>query len=155
MSVLKSVFFATLVLLSGTIQAGQIDKAMINSMLSEIDAAAQKKDPAVVVKYISPDAKITMHINAGGQKQVLKVTRAQYLELLQQGWTMSSNYQYQRSNTRIKIMDGGNKAIVTANVTESMNIQGQTVKGTSQETSTIELVNGRAMITELVGETEM
>ena len=155
MSAIKSVLLAVVVMLSGIVQAGQIDKATINSMLSEIDAAAQNKDASVVVKYISPDAKIVMYINVNGQKQVLKVTRAQYLDMLQQGWAVASNYKYQRNNTRIKILDGGSRAVVTASVVESMTIQGQTVKGTSKEKSTIELVNGKAMITKLVGETEM
>jgi hypothetical protein len=73
--------------------------------------------------------------------------------MLKQGWAQYKKYKYSRSNVRIEIRD--NKAIVTADVRESMTIQGQNISGESKEEVTIELVDGIPLITEVTGYTTM
>ena len=50
---------------------------------------------------------------------------------------------------------GGNKAVVKADVTESMAVEGQVIRATTKEESVVELVNGKPLFTDLVAYTSM
>jgi len=94
-----------------------------------------------------------MNITMEGQTQVMKPSKQEYITMLKQGWSAYENYTYSKSNVIIKIQEG--KAIVTANIKETMTVQGQNLSGESQEIVTIEIVNGNLLITNVVGYTAM
>ena len=82
------------------------------------------------------------------------MNKSSYIESLRQGWAVATGYEYKRTNVKITL-SGPAKAIVTATVSETVTIQGQTICSTSTETAVIELVAGKPMITSVVANVQM
>lgn len=151
-------YFQTLLLLAsfGLISvghAGDLNEAAVNNFLNKLDAAIEKLDVNGVAATMSDAVDIILNIDMQGQKQVMQLTKAQYVDMLRQGWAAYSNYKYSRSNVKVKM--NGNSALVTADVSETMTVQGQTMTGNSKEEVTVELQNGQPVITKIVGYTSM
>ncbi len=129
--------------------ASEMTEQMVTRLLSQVDSAVNGFDARSIAVHISDDATFTMNINAQGRTQILSASKDQYISMLQQGWSQLSEYSYNRKNVSISIVD--NKATVTADVHESMIMQGQNVSALTQEQVLIEIVDGAAMITRVVG----
>lgn len=141
--------------LSLNLHAAQLDKNSIMQLMGKMDEMAASKNADAIAGYMSSDIKITMNISAQGQTQVLKPNKDQYLQMLKQGWAVAQNYSYKRDNVKINIVEKGKKAVVTADVIESMIVQGQNFTGNSTEEAVVELVNGKLLITSVTGNTSM
>lgn len=133
--------------------ASELTEESVKHVISAVDNAVNTLNADEVAKTLSSNVSITMNIDIQGQKQVLKPSKREYISMLQQGWAQYKNYKYHRSNVRIKIHN--NKAFVTADISESMTIQGQNISGTSKEEVTIELVDGEPLITKVTGYVSM
>ena len=70
--------------------------------------------------------------------------------MLQKGWYMYTNYKYSKINIVIN-----NKALVSADVQESIIVQGQKLSCASKEEAIIEMVNGVPLITKIIGYTSI
>ena len=70
------------------------------------------------------------------------------LQVLTLTWGNASSYTYERTNEKIAI--NGDQATVTADIADSAIIQGQTLSSKMRETATVESVDGRLMITQVV-----
>jgi hypothetical protein len=121
--------------------------------MSQIDKAIASMNADRVGEALSDNVSITMNISMGGQRTVLKPSKHEYLTMLKQGWSQSTNYKYNRTNEKISLV--GNKALITSDTYESMTMQGRNISGTSKEEVTVEVINGNPRITKLVGYTEM
>ena len=149
----RTIIFFMAFLLSFSSHAEQITRESVDRIIAEVDAAVNALDAGRLANLLSDDVSITMHISAQGQTQTLKPDKSRYLTMLNDGWNQFSDYRYQRSNVKTQI--SGNKARVYADVVEKMTINGQTISGESQEEVTIEMINGKALITKVVGYTHM
>ena len=134
--------------------AEALTEAMITGMIDKIDKAVSVQDAGVIASLMSTHVEIVMIVNAGGNTQVMRANKAQYLEMLQQGWAASTNYEYARTNMNIKIKSP-NKAIVTTDVSESMTVNGQNMSGHTKEKATVELIDGKPLITRIVANVRM
>jgi hypothetical protein len=137
-----------------SVQAAGLTEQSVEQMMKSIDAAAARKNADVIANLMSPAVSIRMTINAGGQTQTLTPNRQEYLQMLKDGWAMSTDYRYARSGTKISLIDT-NKALVKGTIRESMKVQGQTMSGETVEEVTIELVQGKPLITKVVGNSKM
>ena len=99
------------------------------------------------------DVEIVMNMNIQGHRQVMTPSKAEYLEMLKQGWAIAEKYQYSRTNLKVDIQ--ADKAMVSATVNESMTVQGQTISARSKEKLVIELYQGRPLISKIVGNTNL
>lgn len=149
----KSYFFIIGLFLSAASFAAELTEENITKLLDQVDIAAMNLDVNSVASTLSDDISITMNITMQGEEHVMSPSKQEYLAMLQQGWSMYKDYQYDRSNVTIKI-EGG-KALVTADVKESMTIQGQNISAESQEEATVEVVNNALLITKIVGYSTM
>ena len=149
----KTWVFLFLFFISATSFSAELTENSVKNLLSEIDNAIVNLDANGVANALSDDVNITMNITMEGQTQVMKLSKQEYITMLKQGWSAYENYTYSKSNVIIKIQEG--KAIVTANIKETMTVQGQNLSGESQEIVTIEIVNGNLLITNVVGYTAM
>ena len=136
-----------------TSYAADITEENVNALMSKIDNAIVSLNVDEVSKTLSDSVTITMNISMQGKTQVLRPSKKEYMAMLQQGWSMYTNYKYNRSNVKINIQ--GNKALVSADVKESMTVQGQNITGKSKEEITLEVINGKTLITSVVGYTSM
>lgn len=66
---------------------------------------------------------------------------------------MYDDYKYSKSNVKVNIQ--GQKTFVSADIKESMSIQGQNISGESKEQITLEFVNGSLLITDIIAYTTM
>ncbi len=135
------------------VNAGELTESSVKALMEKVESAALTKDTSKISDVMSDNILIILNVNMQGENHVMKLAKKEYLSRLQQGWDMCKNYKYKQSNMVIKIE--GNRAIVTADSSESMTVQGKEVSGESKEETTIELVNGKPLITKIVGYTTM
>ncbi len=130
--------------------ADALSKETVQALISKSDQAISKKDIAALASLISETAKISLSMPTASGRQVTNLSKAGYINSLRQIWPLASNYNYRRENLNISLENG--KAIVSADVAESMVLHGQYMSSTSSETVTIELVDGKPLITRMEGE---
>jgi len=150
---MKIYFTLLCTLLALNAAAGSLTETDVKGLIAKADKAAVTLNASDLASTLSDDVIIIMNINMQGQKHVMKPSKTEYISMVQQGWTTYSNYTYSKSDVVIKMQD--DKAFVTSKVSESMTVQGSTMSGESKEEVTIELVNGRPLITRMVGYTSM
>ena len=132
---------------------GDLTENAVMQVIARIDKAVNEQNTAALAKDLSDDVFIKMNISIKGRKQAMTASKRHYLSMLDQSWAQYSNYSYSRSNVEIDIT--GNKAIVSAVVKESMTFKGKNISGTSKEEVTIELVNGKPLVTRVFGHTNL
>lgn len=130
-----------------------ITEPQIIEFLAKIDAAINEMNVDGVADALSDDVKIEMTIQAGSKNQVMRPSKAEYVGMLRKAWSQYRSYIYNRSGTEIYVEKS--KAIVTADIVESMSINGQIISGVSEEEVTIKRINGELRITDMVGITTM
>lgn len=150
---IKTLFMFMCITISVIASAATLTEAAVKEFIEKVDHAAVTLNANEISDALSNDAVIIMNIKMQGQDHVMKPSKNEYITMLQQGWSTYENYKYAKSNVIIKIQ--GNIAFVTANVKESMTVQGKDVTGESKEEVTIELINGKPLITKVVGYTSM
>ena len=153
MKLLKVLSVAILLTLTTSLVAQELSKSSIEDMIEDMDKAASNSDVVTIAKYIHPDASITMNVTISGKTQVMKASKKQYVQLLTQGLQSATSYDHEISNLDITIKNG--KAFASMNVTETIEMNGQTQTGKSQENLTIELIGGRLIITGIVAFTSL
>lgn len=141
------------VMFSTTVIAAEITDVQIVQMVNKVDRAITAFDANALAKELSDDVEIVMNISIRGKKQVLRPSKREYIDMLKHGWAQYSNYKYTRSNLKIELQ--GSKALVYADITESMEIQGQKISGNSREEVTVTLINGKPLVTNIVGYSEL
>lgn len=134
--------------------AGGLTEHSVRELIARVDGAANAMNIAPIAESLSDDVVISMTISVNGQRHTLRPSKREYLEMLRQGWAAASSYQYRRESLDIRL-ESENRARVTAEVTESMVIQGQYIRGNTREEATIELLDGEPKVTKLVGSTTM
>ncbi|MDD5359701.1 MAG: hypothetical protein PHI02_05490 [Sulfurovaceae bacterium] len=136
-----------------TANANDLTGQTINVFLGNIDKAIVAKNTSLISDTLSEHVIIVVNVKMQGQNRVLKLTKTEYVSMLEQGWSACKNYKYARTNVSIKIKS--NRAFVTSDVKESMTVQGKKISGISKEETTIELVDGQPLVTKIVGYTSM
>ena len=144
--------FLGLSLIANSYATGLTEEA-VKQLILRVDNAINEKNAKAIEAELSKNVSITINIDVNGQKQVMKPSKHEYVSMLEQAWEQYSNYKYNRSNMVIKITS--NKAVVTADVSESMTAQGQNISGSSKEEVIIELIEGKPLITAVTGYTSM
>lgn len=137
------IFFAA----SLTANAAELTKQAVERLIEQVESAAQSQNAHPIAEVLSDHVEIRLNINTQGQQQALSPTKQEYIDLLAQGWSLNSNYEYRRLKTDIKIT--GNKATISAVVKESMEIQGQAFSVTSTEKVIVELIHNEPKITRI------
>jgi len=144
----RGCFFVIILFTSAISVASGLSEDSVNELLERVDNAAVNLNAEEISNALSNNVQITINISSQGKTQVLKLSKQEYIDMLKQGWSMYKNYKYSKSNVKINIQ--GSAAYVSADIKESMTVQGQDISGNSKEDLTIELVNGRVLITSVV-----
>ncbi len=143
--------FATVISCSSSYDS--LTEEIVRGVISELDAATENMDADPFSDALSDDVKIVITINFQGQSQVISPSKQEYIVMLEEGWAEASNYEYTRSNLKIDMQ--GNKALVTAIIRESMTVRGRNMNTRTFEKVTMELIDGKPLITEVVGTIDM
>ncbi|PVZ72144.1 nuclear transport factor 2 family protein [Pelagibaculum spongiae] len=146
---IKKISLILLFSVVSSVSAAELNEVDINKMMDGMDQAVASLDANSIAQVLSDDVSITLNVEMQGQKQTIEMNKQEYVATIQQAQALYKNYKYARSNVQIKINAG--KATVTADVKESMTVQGMEMNTTTKETATMELKNGQILITKLVG----
>lgn len=154
METMARILVITLALIAPAQVAGQqADEAAVQAFVLRLDRAIAAKNATEVGSLISENAEFSGTVSFGGRTKTLKVNKAQYVQGLREMWMQASNYMYRRTNQEIAI--SGGKVTVTADVFESMIVQGQYVQAKSKELWTLEKINGAFLVTGMVAKGTM
>ena len=125
--------------------AESITEAQVKATLAQVDDAIAKRDVDGMIRMLADDARVTGVSEMGQQTQKFSYTKDEYAKALYDYWGSSSAYTYKRENQRIHIQ--GKKATVLADVKETIQIGPQRLNSNSQEIATLELRNGKPLLT--------
>ncbi len=134
----------------GQSSAPGLTENRITAVLEKLDRAANERDVEGILMHIAPDA--VLHVSVEGPQQTpqrLVLTRDQYGAILQQGFDVADDYGFLRRTNRIQVAPDGQRAEVESRTLENTTTGGRTTQAESVETTTIELRDGRPMITKL------
>ncbi len=134
------------IILTGCFGESKITEAEIQAIIAQSDSAAQKKDVEGICANLSEKIQIKLAVEAAGQRQNFTLTREQYQDLLKKAFAVTSNYNYTRKNTNVKISNDGKSASVMDETTESATVNGQVIKTVSAEASIWKRENGKLVI---------
>ena len=133
--------------------ASGLTEDSVKALIAKVDKAVITLNSSEISDLLSNNVVIIMNINMQGKDHVMKPNKQEYISMLKEGWATYTNYTYKKSNTIIKIK--GETATVTANIKESMTVQGQDISGETKEEVTIKLVDGKPLVTKVVGYSKM
>ena len=142
------------ILLSQPLQAtGRITSEQIQQVIDATDAAAMNRDTAGIGNYLSNSFEKTIEFPYKKWMAKVRLNKDDYLGLIDEGWSNTAEYDYQRSNTEIHIMPDGMSGLSHSTVTENIIVDGEKMTSKFREYATYELENGRPVITRVSGHT--
>lgn len=146
----KLLFVALLVLPIFAQAAKSLSEHDVQGLLNKADMAVSEKDINLMAETASEHAVYVYHVSLDGESRSSRSSRDEYLNNLRRGWSEYENYEYVRTDTKITL-ESDSKATVNMVVTEYITIDGQNVQAVTNETITVEVVRGKALITKVVG----
>ena len=146
---MKRFLNAVLLTLAGILAAPSfaagISEGAVKKLMADVDKAIPARNVAVIERLLADDVAIELTVNVDGNIRRFDMSRDEYLTMVRQAWSAATTYTYKRTNQKIVIQ--GRKAVVTADVTESLSSHGRTVVTRSQETAVVEDVRGTLQAT--------
>ena len=133
--------------------ADQITDEQIQQVISATDAAAMNRDTAGIGEYLSESFRRMIEFRHKKWMAKVKLRKDQYMELLDEGWAKTGEYDYQREDTKIHIAPDGLSGQSSSTVTENVVQDGETMTSKFREYATYKLENGRLVITQVSGHT--
>lgn len=121
----------------------------IDLLLDSLDQAIRRKDVDDVLRYIAPNAAITIHIKQGSQQQIATLTRDEYRTTLAMGFAFPSAQDYTRVGTTVSLAPDERSAKVSFKSTETLRHAGRDLKVEGEETLVFKVLDDRPMIVSL------
>jgi len=148
MKLSRTLFFTCALLASAPLTAEELTERDLKAFIAKLDEAIAQRDVDTIVERIAEHAVISVTVNTFGQTQTLRMNKRQYRDMLTLAWNGASSYEYDRSNEKITI--AGDQATITADIAESIVVEGQKVDTKARERATVESFDGTLMLTQLV-----
>ena len=145
----KGIFLFVSLVIATSSYGAELTEKTVKQVLARIDQAVNDQNANALAKELSNDVFVKLNISMKGRKQAMTASKKRYISMLEQAWAQTSDYKYSRSNVEINIKN--NIAFVSAIVHESMSVNGQNVSGSTSEDVTIEIVNGKPLVTRVMG----
>jgi len=120
----------------------------LKAFTAKIDDATARCDVDAVVGHVAELAMLTLNKNENGGMRILRMNKSKYRQFLTLMCSGTLDYRYARTNEKISI--DGDQAIITADVTETWVDQGREITAKSREKATVESIDGKLMLTQLV-----
>ena len=117
----------------------------MRQLTAAIDKAAADRNLPALQAALADRVVITVKSQVTGQPRHIELTKAQYLKAVEQAWTGATAYRYARRNEKVFIQ--GQRAVVSADVEETLTTNGESMSTRSQELTVVEIVDGRLQAT--------
>jgi ketosteroid isomerase-like protein len=121
----------------------------IDLLLDALDAAVRRKDVDGVLRHITHDATITIHLKQGPQQQTAMLTREDYRKTLAMSFAFPSANDFTRTNTSVSLSADERSAKVSFKSTETLRQANREFKTEGEETLVFNIRDGKPMITAL------
>ncbi|MFO0701551.1 MAG: nuclear transport factor 2 family protein [Nitrospira sp.] len=133
---------------SGTVDV-RLSREEIDRLLGTLDDAVRRKDVDGVLRHISHDAVITIHLKQGPQQQTALLTRDDYRKTLAMAFAFPSANDFTRTSTSVSLSSDERSAKVSFKSTETLRPANHEFKAEGEETMLFTIRNGKPMITSL------
>lgn len=120
--------------------------AQVEDFLKQLDAAALKKDPSVLLEHLAKDATITVKMNTPVGPQTTHYTAKEYREKVYEELKAVIDFKYQRLDTKIEISTDQKSARVTLKLQEFLTLKTSVLGVQSQQVSIYNLKRGKIVI---------
>jgi ketosteroid isomerase-like protein len=127
--------------------AQELTVSAVKAFISEMDDAAERRDMDTVFRHISELCVISATMTFQGQVRTMRMNKTQYRQLMTRT-PPDDSYKSERTNDKISIE--GDQAIATADLIETMIVDGKQVTKRTRERATIENIDGTLILTQLV-----
>lgn len=127
----------------------KITESHVRRIISAMKTAADNRNVAGIVRYLSPKAAIEMTVQTPGGSQSLSFSRDEYRRYYQQGVQSIQSSSSSYSNLKIKIAPDGKTATATFNIIEQATTNGQPLTTRTAETVNFAIVDGQVVITSI------
>jgi hypothetical protein len=121
----------------------------IDHLLDALDEAVRRKDVDGVLRHITHDATITIHLKQGPQQQMAMLTREEYRKTLAMSFAFPSANDFTRTNTSVSLASDERSAKVSFKSTETLRQANREFKTDGEETLVFTIRDGKPMITTL------
>jgi hypothetical protein len=148
MKLTRTLLLACALLGSAPLAAEELTERDLKAFIVTMDDAIARRDADTIIGRIAEHAIISATVTVFGQTQTLRMNKTQYRQMLTTTWNGASSYEYERSNEKIVI--DGDQAMITADIAESIVIEGKQVDTKARERVTVESFDGTLMLTQLV-----
>ncbi|MBH0203015.1 MAG: nuclear transport factor 2 family protein [Nitrospira sp.] len=121
----------------------------VEYLLNALDEAVRRKDVDGVLRHITHDATITIHLKQGPQQQMAMLTREDYRKTLAMSFAFPSANDFTRTNTSVSLAADERSAKVSFKSTETLRQANREFKTEGEETLVFTIRDGKPMITSL------
>ena len=121
----------------------------IDLLLDALDQAVRRKDVDGILRHITHDATITIHLKQGPQQQAALLTREEYRKTLAMSFAFPSANDFTRTNTSVSLASDERSAKVSFKSTETLRQANREFKTEGEETLVFNIRDGKPMITSL------
>ena len=127
----------------------RLTRERIELVLDVLDEAVRRKDVEGVLRHITHDATITIHLKQGPQQQVAMLTRDDFRKTLAMSFAFPSANDFTRTNTSVSLALDERTAKVSIKSTETLRQANREFKTEGEETLVFAIRDGKPMITSL------
>jgi hypothetical protein len=127
----------------------RLTRERIDRLLDALDVAVRRKDVDGVLRHITHDATITIHLKQGPQQQMAMLTREEYRKTLAMSFAFPSANDFTRTNTSVSLASDERSAKVSFKSTETLRQANREFKTEGEETLVFNIRDGKPMITSL------
>lgn len=127
----------------------RLTREEIDRLLGALDEAVRRKDVDGVLRHISYDATITIHLKQGPQQQTASLTRDDYRKTLAMAFAFPSDHDFVRTHTSVSLSPDERSAKVSFKSTETLRPANHEFKAEGEETLLFTIRDGKPMIISL------
>lgn len=135
-----------------------ITREQIHEVIQAVDTAAENRDTQGIGAYLGEGFFKYIDVPSKDEPMAARLTREQYLELIEDGWKTIEQYSYRRKDLVINMARDGNSGESYSTIIEKIRVNGRDITSKVREYARYEMENGRPVIvniesTTLVGDT--
>lgn len=127
----------------------RLTREEIDRLLGALDEAVRRKDVDGVLRHISYDATITIHLKQGPQQQTASLTWDDYRKTLAMAFAFPSDHDFVRTHTSVTLSPDERSAKVSFKSTETLRPANHEFKAEGEETLLFTIRDGKPMIISL------
>jgi hypothetical protein len=135
-----------LVMFTGCDRSEPIAAAQVEEFLKQLDLAAQKKDPSMLLAHLDKNAVIKVRRNTPMGPDNREYTAKEYREQAPEQLAALKDYKYQRLDTKVEISPDKKTARVTLNLQEFVTLKNMHISISSKQVSLFVRKHGSIII---------